>query len=245
MAERPVFISTEKGFPLEKMVIFTWHPGLSKEQKRQSIRSLHTAAAKEEGSLLVEKILEISTKSEEPVGRKASAFNLEMDYGHGRYSVEKIFQAGKIFEQGGPYADILEKSSLEAKQDERLKKSGSLKSFRFGDNDEWPLNPETAFYDWLYIRALLDKMNYEIMKKLVQFDAFSDIEFNPQKSVNCQARSAALFVSLYKKYYGDMKKIRLIHADREAFIRLYPKREHEIKKRKRDESLSLLESPKC
>ena len=30
------------------------------------------------------------------------------------------------------------------------------------------------------------------------FDAFSDIEFNPQKSFSCQARTLALCVSLYE-----------------------------------------------
>ena len=31
---------------------------------------------------------------------------------------------------------------------------------------------------------------------LLKFDAFNDIEFNPEKSFNCQARSCALYVSL-------------------------------------------------
>ena len=32
----------------------------------------------------------------------------------------------------------------------------------------------------------------------MNFDAFTDIEFNPQKSLNCQAEAVALFVSLKK-----------------------------------------------
>ena len=38
--------------------------------------------------------------------------------------------------------------------------------------------------------ALADTMKYW---------GFTDIEFNPQRSINCQARSAALFLSLMKR----------------------------------------------
>jgi hypothetical protein len=35
------------------------------------------------------------------------------------------------------------------------------------------------------------------------YAGFTDIEFNPQRSINCQARSAALFLSLMKR--GDLE----------------------------------------
>ena len=31
------------------------------------------------------------------------------------------------------------------------------------------------------------------------YDAFTDIEFNPDKSLNCQARAAAMFVALNRE----------------------------------------------
>lgn len=31
------------------------------------------------------------------------------------------------------------------------------------------------------------------------YNAFSDIEFNPKKSINCQAKALALYISLIKK----------------------------------------------
>ena len=31
------------------------------------------------------------------------------------------------------------------------------------------------------------------------YDAFTDIEFNPKKSINCQAQAAAVYVSLEKQ----------------------------------------------
>ena len=53
------------------------------------------------------------------------------------------------------------------------------------------------FYDWLYIRALAQ--NSELALSLMEYNAFTDIAFNPKKSINCQANSAALFVSLKKQ----------------------------------------------
>ncbi len=37
---------------------------------------------------------------------------------------------------------------------------------------------------------------------------FTDIEFNPQKSVNCQARSAAIYKLLQEKEWFDVVKSR-------------------------------------
>ncbi len=34
---------------------------------------------------------------------------------------------------------------------------------------------------------------------MLGYDAFTDIEFNPQKSINCQAEAAAVYVSLRKQ----------------------------------------------
>lgn len=39
----------------------------------------------------------------------------------------------------------------------------------------------------------------ELMSLIINYDFFTDIEFNHEKSLNCQARSAAIFVSLYQK----------------------------------------------
>ena len=71
--------------------------------------------------------MEISTKSMEAIGIKLSAFNLKIN----SYTLENIFQSAKVFEDGGPYLDLLDVSPKEAKRDERLHKSGSLKAFRY------------------------------------------------------------------------------------------------------------------
>lgn len=177
------------------MISFKWFPGFSLSQKQKSIDSLHRSAHKQLGD---KAILEISSKSTERLGIDLSAFNLTIrTLKLGReFSVESAFQASKVFDGGGPFTDLLDKTSREAKTDPRLRSSGSLVKFRFFGED-WSLEPKTAFYDWLYIKALMK--HSILMDEIVLFDAFTDIEFNPEKSINCQARAAALFVSFVKR----------------------------------------------
>ena len=58
----------------------------------------------------------------------------------------------------------------------------------------YPLSPKNAFYDWLYIRALAKYSEW--INRKVDYEAFTDIEFNPAKQVNCQARAFAEYLSL-------------------------------------------------
>ena len=116
------------------------------------------------------------------------------------FSVETAFQASKVFEKGGPYIDLLQVSSKMAKRDERLRNSGHIIGFNF-KGEEFVSRPKTFFYNWLYINALND--NEELAAQVLEFDAFTDIEFNPQKSLNCQAEAAALFVSLKRNNLLD------------------------------------------
>ncbi|HHY6976929.1 TPA: DarT1-associated NADAR antitoxin family protein [Yersinia enterocolitica] len=193
MAIRPVFIPRFDGpdFSVTKDIDFQWFPGMSKSQKQKSIRSLHQSAQNEG----VSNLLEISSKSEMLLGVQLSAFNLMIETKKlkKKFTVETAFQASKVFEKGGPYVDLLGFDSRAAKKDIRLKESGNLTSFQFY-NSIWSLKPRTAFYDWLYLSALAQ--NSELAECLMEYTGFTDIEFNPEKSINCQARSAALFVSL-------------------------------------------------
>lgn len=178
-------------------VEFEWFPGLSPSQKQKSIRSLHAAA----GRRNVPRVLEISTKSETSLGVALSAFNLQMTTPGGRTaSVEALFQSSKVFQDGGPYPDLLEKSSAAARSDLRLRSSGKLTGFRL-EGIEWGLQPTTAFYDWLYLNAL--RQTPHLSDFLMDYDGFTDIEFNPERSLNCQAASAALFVALKRRQELD------------------------------------------
>jgi len=192
MAQRPIYIAnTEKDkFVTTKLIEFKWFPGMAKVQKQKSICSLHENAK-------IKKILEISSKSETELGIKLSAFNLMVKLPNGQNcSVEQAFQGSKVFVNGGPFVDLYDSSSIKAKKDIRIKNSGDITRFDFFNNI-FPLEPKTFFYDWLYIKALDENRQYH--DELLTYKAFSDIEFNPKKSINCQAFSAALFVSLFKE----------------------------------------------
>ena len=53
------------------------------------------------------------------------------------------------------------------------------------------------------MNALLE--NEHIRNQLLEYEGFTDIAFNPKKSFNCQAYSAALFISLImKKVHFDI-----------------------------------------
>ena len=59
--------------------------------------------------------LEVSTKSNEKLGQRLSAFNLKIDTKIGEITIESAFQGSKVFEHGGPYTDIYKKDSRDAK----------------------------------------------------------------------------------------------------------------------------------
>ena len=197
MAKRICFISKLNEEPLyeEMEVEFKYFNGFAVSQKQKSIADLHKNIKMINPSL---KILEISTKSTDPIGIALSAFNLKFfdENLDKEFALENIFQSSKVFEFGGPFRDLFNVSPKDAKRDERLKISGNLKCFNY-DNENWELEPKTMFYDWIYIKALI--RNKELSKKILDFDCFTDIEFNQEKSINCQARSAAIFVSLCKR----------------------------------------------
>lgn len=193
MAIRPVYIGIEE-FPYFKKVgiEFQYYPGFSLKQKQKTFLSLHKSFLKRYPT---RKVLEISTKSNNNLGIMLSAFTMMIRTKKRRYSVECAFQSSKVFENGGPYIDLLYKSSIEAKKDFRLKNSGKLKLFNYLGR-EFPLEPKDYFYNWLYINAL--SFYNQLIKKMLNYDSFTDIEFNPDKSLNCQAKAAAIFVGLTK-----------------------------------------------
>lgn len=213
MAERPLFIPSIEGPALvnTKYVEFQWFPGMAVSQKQKSVDSLHAAACKLPS---ISNVLEVSSKSRETLGVALSAFNLRFTtVKHNRtFSVECAYQGSKVFEQGGPYVDLFGKTSREAKKDERLRSSGRLTGFRFFGSD-WELEPLTAFYDWLYINAL-KKQPKNVTERLQEYSAFTDIEFNPERSINCQAYSVALYISLHKRNLLDEAT-----SSKEAFLR--------------------------
>lgn len=197
MAVRPIFtVSPDERLFIKRDVEFTFYSGFSDAQKKRCVRSLHQAYLEEAPDA---RVLEVSSRSEEELGVRLSAFNLMMTWGNGaRISVESAFQGSKVFEQGGPYRDLWGKSSRDAKRDPRLRSSGVVVGFQFGTK-RFACEPKTFFYDWLYIHTLAQEGNAALAEGILAYDAFTDIEFNPKRSINCQAEAAAIFVSLSRQ----------------------------------------------
>jgi hypothetical protein len=195
MAERPIFVAkpASKQLVEEVFLQLKWHSGFAAVQKEKNIRALHEAAARAG----YPNVLEVSTKSDNPRGQELSAFNLKVRNERlGEIPLECVFQGSKVFERGGPFVDLYSIDVRPARKDPRLKESGKLVAFEF-DGTRWPLEPKTVFYDWLYMGCIY--RDRERAQQLLRYSGFSDIEFNPARSINCQARSVALFLSLMQR----------------------------------------------
>ena len=194
MANRPVFRTFETApFYAQYDTEFEFFPGFSLAQKQRCIVSLHDSFRRRFPG---EKILEISSKSAEPLGVSLSAFNLTLDTAsYGPKSVETLYQASKVFRDDKDNLEILDMTPAEAKQYIRSIANTPLKCFRL-EGQEFPLRPNILFYNWLYLRAL--SQHPELGEPLMEYTAFTDIVFNPNRSLNCQARAAAVYVGLVK-----------------------------------------------
>lgn len=212
MATRPVFVPQKKDklLILEVPIDFKWNPGMAASQKKKNIIALH-AAAKSRG---LDRLLEISSKSEDEIGRRLSAFSLKLQVGNREIFLECAYQGSKVFRHGGPYTDLFMLSPREAKKDPRLRSTGELIGFEF-EGEQFPLSPKNAFYDWLYIRTLFPHRSW--ISGNVSYQGYSDIEFNPAKSINCQARAFAELVTLANK--GQLERVR---GDFFYFVGLLP-----------------------
>lgn len=193
MATRPVF---ETGFSapyyIKRQIEFVWNKGLNINQKRKNVIALHEAY---KDKVPTKNVLEISSKSLQEEGLPLSAFKLQKFVPSlGRtLAVENLYQGGKIFENGGPYLDMYDMTAKEAKKDERLHSLGSVTGFYY-EGHIYPIEYYDAFYNWIYISVLIE--NPDLSAPLLNYDAFTDVEYNPQTGLNCQARSAAIYVSL-------------------------------------------------
>lgn len=193
MAIRPIYISTDiPEIPyIERDISFEWISGMSYKQKCKRRDSLKKSIAKE---FDIKKWLEISTKSDKELGIKLSALNLTLTTTSGiQRPVEEIYQSSKVFE------------------------NGKIVSFKYGKT-EFPNTPYSMYYDYIYMLALYE--HKELWNDLKNYSIFTDIEFNPNKQLNTQARATAIFKTLltqdklkilenqeeYKTYYKSTKK---------------------------------------
>lgn len=195
MANRPIFLPSESSpFFKKKLIDFNWFAGYSIGQKQKSVESLHANAIELE---LCSSPLEISTKSKVVLGYNLSAFNLkgystDPAYSNG-CSLETLYQTSKVFNDGTHCTEYLSINPKETRKKIREKEHLGLKEFKEGGTS-WPLEPKGCFYNFIYIRSL--NQFPEMMEQLSKYDAFTDIEFNPQKSFSCQAEAISIFIGL-------------------------------------------------
>lgn len=214
MAIRPVFCPNLPAMASRPGVYkidveFKWVPGQAHSQRQKCAASLQEAIAQDYPQI---RALEISSKSNAGLGVALSALNLA---GADGVSVEAAYQCGKVFEGGvGPFNEFRVYDSRDARKAVReAAEERRLVAF-LEANRTWPLEPSSLFYDWLYCSALYQ--NPELSKQVLQYNGFTDIEFNPAKSVSCQAAAAAYYASLHA--FG-LLEIALGSAD--AFQSLY------------------------
>jgi len=187
MAKRPAW-TIENGKIISKDFEFAWNGGFAISQKRKNINALHQAIEDATGQTA----LEISSKGEVELGNQLSAFKMKTT----GVFIENVFQASKRYENGGPYLDLLDVAPKDAKRDERHKISGKLVAF-VRNGEDWPLEPKTAFYDYIYVLAVIENFGCEL--DINEYNWFTDIEFNPGKSINCQARAVAIYKLIQEK----------------------------------------------
>jgi hypothetical protein len=212
MATRPCYRPLNKfvGYKTVESAPFAWAGGFAPSQKQKNVVALHDAIRKIDPSA---KVLEISSKSLQSLGVNLSAFNLKFQYDGAECSVESVFQASKVFDGGiGPFPELYSHDSREVRKFVQEKSEGHrLQAFEF-DGVRWDLEPKTAFFNWLYIRALLE--NPELAESVKEFDAFTDIEFNPKRQINCQAAATAFYISLCQT-----GKLEEAMSDRNLFVK--------------------------
>ena len=209
---RPVFMPRVNSDNLVKtdMVMIERHVGFASRQKKKTINDLHQVIRKKYG---FKQVLELSSKSGNKLSFLLSPFSLQLTNEDGQqHSVENAFQSSMVFEDGGPYTDLLTVPPRQARKDERLITSGELVGYDYFGM-EWSVEPLTTFYDWLYVNAL--KQNPQLHEEVMQYQAFTDLEFNPKKSIHSAAYALAMFVALNKRELLDNV------ADPMAFFDLY------------------------
>ena len=218
MAEKSVFISKmEYPFFEEVHVNIDWFAGFAMSQKRKCQIGLH------QNFLMAypdEKVLEISSTSLMSLGSRLSAMNLNKRTQRGLTKVESAFQSSRIYSDGvktvGPFPDYL---FLPGRECKKLVKEASegMHSYMYefdGMTFYAPAWHISQFYDFLYLNALLEPENKGVKEQLLaeRFTCFTDLA---TKSLNCQARSAAIFVGLVRA--GLIDEVR----DYKSYLKLF------------------------
>lgn len=190
MAVRKIYLPlTEYPYAKEVSVTFPWSNG-SKHQNVQAVLDTFHDVYPEVPAL------EVSLASSQPEGIHAAAMKLPLHLAAlgQEVPVGIVYEASKVFENGGPYAELLQCSRQQVQKDNRLLKSGKCVGYRL-EEAEFPAEPPYAFFNWLYGCAL--RQNPEKADGVLKFGAFSDLDLGTtKKDRNSPARAAAVYAGL-------------------------------------------------
>ncbi len=142
------------------------------------------------------RVLEISSRGDEPLGRSLSAMRLraaDTDDNRG-LPIGSIYQAAKCYGDRGPDPSPLPNGFDAKRRDRERGAAGPLNGFEH-NGTFWPAASGSAFYDRLWIKAA-GAAGAHPTQNLHGYAAFSDQFHRPGQSVACQARAAAMLVGL-------------------------------------------------
>ena len=154
MAERLCFLVNSNNNIEEIYVNFDYVKGMAFSQRVKCANSLAKVINDRWPTL---RHLEVSTKSNNIIGKQLSAFNLTM----GDYSVESIFQSSKVFEGNNQFQFLIDQKPQEAKKFVRDAHTGNLIKFRYKGID-YPIQPKALFMIGF---TLMRSMNQNMLKR--------------------------------------------------------------------------------
>ena len=141
MAIKMCFLASDTIPFQEQLITFTYVKGMAFSQKQKNVLSFHSSIRSVYPKA---RILEVSTKSNNPLGVEMSAFNLKYD----GIPFECVFQSSKVFADGTQFCELLHVTPKEAKQFIANSNAGALSHFCY-DGVVYPLEPKSLFYDYL------------------------------------------------------------------------------------------------
>ncbi|QDH13284.1 hypothetical protein E3E12_02650 [Formicincola oecophyllae] len=191
------------GFLVRPVVLsFEWQGWQSPEEKRANVAALHKVA-REQG---IERILEISTKSPDPLGAVLSPFNLrcwvESAMGLLETSFESLWNGSKLYEGKGPFGtgpfpELYQMAPWESLKDQR--NSARVNGLPCGVEVEGRRYPVVAGYDYLYCLVAAPALTGPQWRALESCQGFTEITLAPEASLTCQAGTVALMLALHRR----------------------------------------------
>ena len=202
---RPYFLPLDKPPYFEQQNILV--DQVASGNPQDQVAAFHQAIKNEHPDT---NILECSGASALQLGKQLSAFDLQITTSHGRFSIECLYQSCKVFDNGGPYIDLLHKTSREAKTDFRLRRRNKLIGFNLFTTAYTLEDVGEHFYNWIFCIALHqnnDKFQrgtfYDTVK---EFNVFTDL-YVKAKPHACQARAVAIALALRQTSKWDFQRI--------------------------------------